>query len=231
MDNSLHNKTTKEELIGSTVRCTTTHLKYVEKDAIYIIGSVTGSPSSWSNTFYVRSIRLKGIKGSYSVDNFIEVPAAVMRDMQIESIFDDSEEKIVSTKNKTGKRLDNFLNKEEELFKLIIKRIKGSKSYSWNLKPFDEIVKLIVKRNVLDATTEDFEQLRHLTLEQILGFSQSGDDGSVGEELLQNVSDLEERCYAVFKSSTEEYFSLEEALELYGVSLAEYESFLSQFCY
>lgn len=49
-----------------------------------------------------------------------------------------------------------------------------------------------------------------------------GDDGSVAEELLMGVSEIEERARVVDKAVREGYFSLEEALSLYKVSEIEY---------
>jgi hypothetical protein len=52
-----------------------------------------------------------------------------------------------------------------------------------------------------------------------------GDAGSVGEELLTNVSEVEEKGAVVDKAIREGYFSLQEALHAYGLSELEYLSY------
>jgi hypothetical protein len=49
-----------------------------------------------------------------------------------------------------------------------------------------------------------------------------GDHGSVAEELLADVPELESKCRAVEKSVQEGYFLLQDALKIYGVSETEY---------
>ena len=56
--------------------------------------------------------------------------------------------------------------------------------------------------------------------------NKTGDDGSVGEELLSNFSESEQKCFAVYKAAKEGYFTLEEALKNYNVSEDEYKNFL-----
>jgi uncharacterized small protein (DUF1192 family) len=50
----------------------------------------------------------------------------------------------------------------------------------------------------------------------------TGDDASIGEELLIGVSELEERARVVEKAVKEGYFTLDRALSLYKVSEIEY---------
>lgn len=57
----------------------------------------------------------------------------------------------------------------------------------------------------------------------------TGDDGSVGEELLAGISEIEEKCRAVRQSVNEEYFSLEEALKIYGVTLEQYRDYIDTY--
>jgi hypothetical protein len=54
----------------------------------------------------------------------------------------------------------------------------------------------------------------------------SCDDGSIGEELLSNIPEIEEKCRAVRQAVAEKYFSLDEALEIYKVTSEEYGDFL-----
>ncbi|RYG49649.1 MAG: hypothetical protein EOO01_12265 [Chitinophagaceae bacterium] len=49
-----------------------------------------------------------------------------------------------------------------------------------------------------------------------------GDSGSVAEELLADVPDLEIKCRAVEKAVREGYFTLPDALKIYKVSETEY---------
>lgn len=51
-----------------------------------------------------------------------------------------------------------------------------------------------------------------------------GDSDSVGEELLDGISELEERARVVSKAVKEGYFTLEEALMLYKITLREYNA-------
>jgi|HubBroStandDraft_1064217.scaffolds.fasta_scaffold208948_2 hypothetical protein len=53
-----------------------------------------------------------------------------------------------------------------------------------------------------------------------------GDSGSVGEELMVNVSELEETGAVVDKAVHEGYFSLPEALSAYRLSEMEYFAYL-----
>ena len=53
-----------------------------------------------------------------------------------------------------------------------------------------------------------------------------GDANSVGEELLMNVSELEQKVLVVDKAVEEGYFTLDKALSLYGVSAREYIAYL-----
>jgi hypothetical protein len=52
------------------------------------------------------------------------------------------------------------------------------------------------------------------------------DHGSVGEELMMNVSELEETGAVVEKAVREGYFSLPEALSAYQLSKIEYVAYL-----
>jgi hypothetical protein len=56
--------------------------------------------------------------------------------------------------------------------------------------------------------------------------NKKGDSGTVGEELLANISELEEKCRVIKQASNEKYFSLEEALVLYGVSNEAYKNWM-----
>lgn len=49
-----------------------------------------------------------------------------------------------------------------------------------------------------------------------------GDSGTIGDELLQGVSELEHKCFAVYLSVKDDDFTFEEALEAYGITPAEY---------
>ena len=53
-----------------------------------------------------------------------------------------------------------------------------------------------------------------------------GDAGYIGEELLQGISELEEKCRAAQISIKNQTFSLDEALEAYGISHEQYNSFI-----
>ena len=52
-----------------------------------------------------------------------------------------------------------------------------------------------------------------------------GDDGSVGEEMLSSVTEIEERVNVIDLAVKEKYFTFEEALKLYKVSFEEYNKF------
>lgn len=52
-----------------------------------------------------------------------------------------------------------------------------------------------------------------------------GDDYTIGEELLMDIPELEEKAKLVEKSVHEGYFTLDEALELYKVSAIEYVAY------
>jgi hypothetical protein len=54
----------------------------------------------------------------------------------------------------------------------------------------------------------------------------SGDDLSTAEELLNGVPVIEQKCRAIEKAVKEDYFTLEGALTVYGVSEIEYFSYL-----
>ena len=49
-----------------------------------------------------------------------------------------------------------------------------------------------------------------------------GDDGSVGLEILQGVSELEERVRAIDLAVKDSYFTFTEALQIYKVSKEDY---------
>src|SRR5579863_9847631 len=53
-----------------------------------------------------------------------------------------------------------------------------------------------------------------------------GDAGSVGEELLTDIPELEQKLQVVDKAVNEGYFSLDQALSLYKVSELEYLAYL-----
>jgi len=57
------------------------------------------------------------------------------------------------------------------------------------------------------------------------GNKYQGDHGSVGEELLTNVSKLEEVGFIVEKAVKEGYFTLPEALSIYQLSEIEYVAY------
>ena len=57
----------------------------------------------------------------------------------------------------------------------------------------------------------------------------SGDDGSVGRELLSGVSEIEEKSRAIYLAVKENYFTLEEALDIYGVCEEDYQIFLKKY--
>ena len=50
----------------------------------------------------------------------------------------------------------------------------------------------------------------------------TGDHGSVGEELLSNIPDIELKCNAVYESVKLGIFTLDEALSIYNVKKEEY---------
>ena len=57
----------------------------------------------------------------------------------------------------------------------------------------------------------------------------AGDDGSVGEELLMSVPEIEQQCWAVRQAVNGKYFTLEEALNLYKLTLEQYRDYLDAF--
>ncbi len=59
-------------------------------------------------------------------------------------------------------------------------------------------------------------------LKKQYGVSKLGDPGSIAEELLEGVSELESSCYVVKMCVEDETFSLEEALEVYQLSKEDY---------
>lgn len=52
-----------------------------------------------------------------------------------------------------------------------------------------------------------------------------GDDGSVGLELLANITEVEEKARVVEQAVAEGYFTFEEALSLYKISQSEYMAY------
>jgi len=84
-----------------------------------------------------------------------------------------------------------------------------------------ELLKFGIHMELLDGG-EGYEEVKIDSLE---GLFYCGDDGSVGEELLAGVSDLEERCWVVEQSTKDGYLSMEEALKLYKVSEEDYKKF------
>lgn len=57
----------------------------------------------------------------------------------------------------------------------------------------------------------------------------TGDDGSVGKELLSGISEVEEKSRAIYLAVKENYFTLEEALNIYGVCVEDYQIFLKKY--
>jgi len=57
----------------------------------------------------------------------------------------------------------------------------------------------------------------------------TGDDGSVGKELLSGVSEVEEKSRAIYWTVKENYFTLEEALGIYGVCEEDYKIYLKKY--
>jgi hypothetical protein len=57
----------------------------------------------------------------------------------------------------------------------------------------------------------------------------SGDDESVGEELLSNIPEIEEKCRVVRQAVNDKYFSLEEALKFYGVTIEQYRDYIDTY--
>lgn len=56
-----------------------------------------------------------------------------------------------------------------------------------------------------------------------------GDDGSIGEELLAGISEIEEKCRAVRQAVRDLYFPLNEALEIYKVTREQYGDYLLKY--
>ena len=71
--------------------------------------------------------------------------------------------------------------------------------------------------------TDPIEQEKHIRIENHIQKNMKGDCGSVGLELLKSVSELEERCSVIKQAVREKYFTLEEALIIYKVSMEDYE--------
>jgi len=56
-----------------------------------------------------------------------------------------------------------------------------------------------------------------------------GDSGSVGEELLAGVPEIEQKCRVVRQCVRDLDFSLEEALEIYGVTREQYRDYIDTY--
>lgn len=54
----------------------------------------------------------------------------------------------------------------------------------------------------------------------------TGDAGHIGLELLENVPETEQRCFAATKAMKEGYFSLDDALETYEITREDYVKYL-----
>lgn len=72
---------------------------------------------------------------------------------------------------------------------------------------------------------EYIQRMRNKKLEEL--FKIKGDHGSVGEEILMEIPELELQCSAVKKAIDEGYFTLEEALKNYNVTREEYLTFIN----
>jgi hypothetical protein len=153
-----------QQFIGTVVKCHTDNLKYFVFGQMYEIENVT------THRWRAFKLKLKGINGFFSHENFTEVPAAIIRDMRINDIFDDDATKeIVTVKKSNERKIDTVSNKEEALFRLIVKEVKGIKERDWRLVPFNEITVRLSKRDsYYGLKPEDFESIRHMTIEQIL---------------------------------------------------------------
>jgi hypothetical protein len=153
-----------QQFIGTVVKCNTDNLKY------FVFGTMYEIENTQSRSWYGFKVKLKGISGFFSHKNFTEVPAAIIRDMRINDIFDDEATKeIVTVKRSKERKIDTVSNKEEALFRLIVKEVKGIKERDWKLVPFDEIAVRLSKRDsYFGLKPEDFESIRHMTIEQIL---------------------------------------------------------------
>ena len=163
---NIYNKSNEQlnALIGTVVKCNTDNLKYFVFGSIYEIENF--KTQRWRDC----KIKVKGINGFFSHQNFIEIPPAIIRDMRINDIFDDEATKEIVTVEKSKKRkIDTVSNKEEALFRLIVKELKGSKERDWKLIHFDEIAVILSNRDsYYGLKPEDFESIRHMTIEQIL---------------------------------------------------------------
>lgn len=151
-------------LIGTVVKCNTDNLKY------FVFGTMYEIEKFRTHRWRDCKIKVKGISGFFSHENFTEIPAAIIRDMRINDIFDDEATKeIVTVKKSKERKIDTVSNKEEALFRLIVKEVKGIKERDWELVPFDEIAVRLSKRDsYYGLKPEDFESIRHMTIEQIL---------------------------------------------------------------
>ena len=152
------------QLIGKIVVCKTDALKHFVRNSYYEIAGIQ------ERKYHYPKIRLKGINGYYEHSSFEEVPAAVLRDMRINDIFDDSAtQEIVTVTKPTTRKIDNVSNKEEAMFRLMVKEIKGYYESSWKLIPFNKLVnKIVEKDKIFGLKVEDFESLRNMTIEQLL---------------------------------------------------------------
>lgn len=153
-----------KSLIGKVVICKTDGLKHFVRNSYYEIAGIQ------ERKYYEPKIRLKGITGFYDHSSFEEVSAAVLRDMRINDIFDDSAtQEIVTVTKPTGRKIDTVSNKEEAMFRLMVKEIKGYYESSWKLIPFDKLAKKISEKDTyFGLKIEDFESLRNMTIEQLL---------------------------------------------------------------
>lgn len=65
-----------------------------------------------------------------------------------------------------------------------------------------------------------------MTAEEIENMKNQGDPGSTAEELAQGVDPIEEKCRVICLAVNEDFFTIEEALEAYGVSLKDWAKYL-----
>ena len=147
--------------VGTIVKCIGKK-KYFKKNGLYEV-------EEFFSGYRSSSIKVKGMKGWHQTYSFVVVPAAILREKQIDSILDDDSAGIQIITGIHGEReIDKVENKNKLLAELMLKKM----SYNLALIPFDRIVEHLCQYDTRYAIKpEDFEDFKKLTFEEVLNLS------------------------------------------------------------
>lgn len=163
-DNDVRKYTSYDELsVNDILICKSDRYKSMIKGGYYKIEKLTQAIGKYNTTNYVKleGVSRKLVFDCYSLD---KLPTEIAREMSLNQVLYDEEDKIIRTDFKKQRKLDFVVNKELFFMELLSKSILDPNRHNIDIIDWT----CVQSKKKIDLTREDFDDVLKMSLGDIL---------------------------------------------------------------